>query len=109
MLLLREGFGLIHERVQRLCRDEGLLVRAKNRERAWTPEFAPMDNGTEMTRNIVADWRRFSIADMILIDPRSPWQNAYAESFNGKPHDGLLEIEVFVTLLEEKIIAKDYR
>ena len=39
------------------------------------PEFVRMDNGTEMTSNTVADWCRFSAADISFIDPGSPWQN----------------------------------
>ena len=51
------------------------------------PEFVRMDNGTEMTSNTVADWCRFSTDDISFIDPGSPSQNAYVESFNGKLRD----------------------
>ena len=73
------------------------------------PEFVRMDNGTEMTSNTVADWCRFSTANISFIDPGSPWQNAYVESFNGKLRDEFLGIEIFTTLLEAKIMAEDYR
>ena len=68
-----------------------------------------MDNGTEMTCNSVADWCRFSPTGIIFIDPRSPWQNPFIESFNGKLRDELLAVEQFHTLLEAKIMAKEYR
>ena len=48
-------------------------------------------------------------ADISFIDPGSPWQNAYVESFNGKLRDELLGVEIFTTLLEAKIMAEDYR
>ena len=73
------------------------------------PEFVRMDNGTGMTSNTVADWCRFSTANISFIDQRSPWLNAYVESFNGKLRDKLLGIEIFTTLLKAKIVAEDYR
>jgi putative transposase len=73
------------------------------------PGFVRMDNGTEMTSNAVADWCRFSPAWIAFIDPGSPWQNAYVESFTGRLRDELLAVEVFHTLLEAKIMAEDLR
>ena len=46
---------------------------------------------------------------IIFIDPGSPWQNPFIESFNGKLRDELLAVEQFHTLLEAKIMAEDYR
>jgi len=68
-----------------------------------------MDNGTEMTSNAIMDWCQYSPANIHYIDPGSPWQNAYVESFNGKLRDELLAVEIFTTLLEAKIMAEDYR
>ena len=68
-----------------------------------------MDNGTEMTCNSVADWCRFSPTGIIFSDLGSPWQNPFFESFNGKLRDELLAVEQFHTLLEAKIMAKEYR
>jgi len=45
----------------------------------------------------------------VFIEPGSPWENAYVESFNGKICDELLAIEEFITLLEAKIMAEDFR
>ena len=73
------------------------------------PELVRMDNGTEMTSNAVADWCRLSPSNISFIDPGSPWQNAYVESFNGKLCDELLGIGIFTTLLEAKVIAEEYR
>jgi putative transposase len=73
------------------------------------PEFVRMDNGTEMTSNAIMDWCQYSPANIHYIDPGSPWQNAYVESFNGKLRDELLAVEIFTTLLEAKIMAEDYR
>lgn len=73
------------------------------------PRFVRMDNGTEMTSNAVADWCRFSPTGIAFIEPGSPWQNAYVESFTGRLRDELLAVEIFHTLLEAKVMAEDYR
>ena len=73
------------------------------------PQFLRMDNGTEMTSNAIADWCRFNPSGIVFIDPGSPWQNPFAESFNGRLRDELLAVEQFHTLLEAKIMAEDYR
>jgi len=73
------------------------------------PRFIRMDNGPEMTCHAIADWCRFSPTGSVFIEPGSPWQNAFVESFNGKLRDELLAVEMFHTLLEAKVMAEDYR
>ena len=73
------------------------------------PVFIRMDNGPEMTCNAIADWCRFASTGSVFIEPGSPWQNAFVESFNGKLRDELLAIELFHSLLEAKVMAEDYR
>ena len=55
------------------------------------------------------DWCRFNRTGTSYIDPGSPWQNPWTESFNGKLRDELLSGEVFDTLLEAKALAEDFR
>lgn len=45
----------------------------------------------------------------MFIEPGSPWENGYIESFNGKLSDELLDGEVFDTLLEAKVLIERYR
>jgi transposase InsO family protein len=45
----------------------------------------------------------------LLIEPGSPWENGYVESFNGKFRDELLEREAFDTLLEAKVLIEHWR
>ncbi len=87
------------------------LVRVLDRLVAvhGNPRFIRMDNGPEMTCHAIADWCRFSATGSVFIEPGSPWQNAFVESFNGKLRDELLAIEVFHSLLEAKVMAEDYR
>ena len=61
------------------------------------------DNGPELTAHALRDWCRFRRAGTAFIEPGSPWQNAYVESFNGRARDELLNGERFDTLLEAKI------
>jgi transposase InsO family protein len=73
------------------------------------PQFIRIDNGPEMTCNAIADWCRFSPTGSVFIEPGSPWQNAFVESFNGELRDERLAIERFHALLEAKVMAEDYR
>ena len=73
------------------------------------PVFIRMDNGPEITRNAVAARYRFSPTGSVFIEPGAPWQDAFVDSFNGKLLDKLLVIELFHSLLEAKVMAKDDR
>ncbi len=68
-----------------------------------------MDNGPELTANALRDWCRFSGAGTSYIEPGSPWENPFIESFNGKLRDELLDGEAFETLLEAQVLAEDFR
>jgi transposase InsO family protein len=65
------------------------------RERVAGPELVRMDNGTEMTANALRDWCRFSGVERSFIEPGSPWQNPFVESFGSRVRDELLSVETF--------------
>jgi putative transposase len=46
---------------------------------------------------------------ILFIEPGSPWENGYNESFNGKLRDELLNVEIFTTLLEAKVLIEQWR
>ncbi len=73
------------------------------------PANIRMDNGTELTAHAMIDWCRLSRVATAFIDPGSPWQNGYSESFNGRFRDELLTTEQFDTLLEAQVLAEDWR
>lgn len=73
------------------------------------PANIRMDNGTEPTAHAMIDWCRLSRVDIAFIDPGSPWQNGYSESFNGRFRDEFLTTEQFDTLLEAQVLAEDWR
>jgi putative transposase len=63
----------------------------------------------EALANAVADWCRFSGTACVFIDPGSPWQNAWIESFNGRLRDELLNGRQWDSLLEARVIIEDWR
>ena len=73
------------------------------------PDDVRFDHEPEFIAYAVADWCRFSGTDTILIDPGSPWQNAWIESFNGRLRDELLNGQRFDSLLEARVLLEDWR
>ena len=78
-------------------------------ERGRSPAFVRFDNGPEFVAHAVADWCTFTGTDSIFIDPGSPWQNAWIESFNGRLRDELLNMWHFDSLLEARVHIEDHR
>lgn len=73
------------------------------------PEHIRSDNGPEFTAKAVRAWLARLGVKTLFIEPGSPWENGYIESFNGKLRDELLNREVFTTLLEAKVLIEDWR
>ena len=73
------------------------------------PECIRSDNGSEFTAQAVRDWLGRMDVKTLYIEPGSPWENGYVESFNGKLRDELLDREIFYTLLEAKILVERWR
>jgi putative transposase len=73
------------------------------------PDYVRSDNGPEFTAHRVRDWLETVEVKTLFIEPGSPWENGYVESFNGKLRDELLNREVFDTLLEAKVLIQRWR
>jgi putative transposase len=73
------------------------------------PDFVRCDNGPELTANALADWCRFARTGTSYIEPGSPWQNPWVESYGARIRDELLAIEQFDTLLEAQVLVADWR
>jgi len=73
------------------------------------PEHIRSDNGPEFTAKAVRKWLGRLGVTTLFIEPGSPWENGYVESFNGKLRDGLLNGEIFTTLLEAKVLIENWR
>jgi len=73
------------------------------------PEHIRSNNGPEMTSKRVRNWLQLIGVQTLFIEPGSPWENGYNESFNGKLRDQLLNGEVFYSLKEATIIIEGWR
>ncbi len=102
---------------------ECLLIRA---ERRWTsarviesladvmiergvPEHLRSDNGPEFVAKDLRQWLINTGAKTLYIEPGSPWENGYCESFNSKLRDEFLNGEIFYSLKELRVLAERWR
>jgi len=75
-----------------------------------TPDYIRSDNGSEFTAHAVREWLKDEVGvTPLFIEPGSPWENGYVESFNGKFRDELLNGEIFYTLREAQVIIERWR
>ena len=73
------------------------------------PEHIRSENGPEFTAHAVREWLAHLGVKTLFIEPGSPWENGYNESFNGKLRDELLNGEIFYTLKEAQILMEAWR
>ena len=73
------------------------------------PSYIRSDNGPEFIAAAVRDWIKAAGAKTAYIEPGSPWENGYCESFNGRMRDELLNGEIFYSLREAQIIIERWR
>jgi len=73
------------------------------------PDHIRSDNGSEFTALAVRRWLEKMEVKPTYIEPGSPWENGYNESFNGKLRDELLDREIFTTLHEAHVLIERWR
>ncbi len=73
------------------------------------PKHIRSDNGTEFVAKAVRNWLSTLGVGTLFIEPGSPWENGYVESFNGKLRDELLNGEILTTLQEAKVLTEVWR
>ena len=73
------------------------------------PDHIRSDNGSEFTAIAVREWLGRIGVKTLYIEPGSPWENGYNESFNGKLRDECLNSEIFFTLKEAKVLIESWR
>jgi len=73
------------------------------------PEHLRSDNGSEFIAKIVQGWLKANGVKTIYIEPGSPWQNGFVESFHGRFRDECLNREQLWTLTEARVVVGDYR
>lgn len=72
------------------------------------PEHLRSDNGPEFIAEAVKEWLASSGVQTPYIEPGSPWENAYSETFVSRLRDELLERELFFNLKEAQVLLEDY-
>ena len=73
------------------------------------PDHIRSDNGAEFTAKAVRSWLEKMEVKPTYIEPASPWENGYNESFNGKLRDELLDRDLFDTLQEAQVLIERWR
>jgi len=73
------------------------------------PGHLRSDNGPEFCAKVVREWLAWLEVRTLFIEPGSPWENGYDESFNGKLRDELLDREIFYTLREAQVLIEGWR
>ena len=73
------------------------------------PEYLRSDNGPEFTAKLVRRWLGRVGVETLFIEPGSPWENGYNESFNGKLRDELLNGEIFCSLAQAAVLVEQWR
>ena len=73
------------------------------------PVHIRSDNGSEFTSKAIRSWLNNLEVGPLYIEPGSPWENGYNESFNGKLRDECLNGEIFYTLEEAKVLIERWR
>lgn len=71
-----------------------------------TPSYLRSDNGSEFTAIKLREWLKQVEVTAAFIEPGSPWENGYFESFNCKMRDEFLNREIFNTMFEVETLTK---
>ncbi len=103
----RECLAMVPQR--RFPADDVLAVLADLFIERGPPEHIRSDNGPEFTAKAVRQWLAKVGVRTLFIEPGSPWENGYIESFNARLRDELLNGEIFYTLEEVRIITGWWR
>jgi len=103
----REAHAILVER--RITSEDVIKLLAELFCEHGEPEYIRSDNGPEFIASAVKEWLGVSGVETLYIEPGSPWENAYSESFNSRFEDELLNCEIFSSLTEAKVVVEQYR
>jgi len=103
----RQGLAIVVER--RLKSDDVLFCLAELFIKHGAPQYIRSDNGPEFTAKAVREWLGSIGVKTLFIEPGSPWENGYNESFNGKLRDEQLNTEIYYTLKEAQVLIERWR
>ncbi len=103
----RECLAIVVDR--KLRHDDVLACLTVLFTRHGPPDHIRCDNGSEFTAAAVREWLSRIGVKTLYIEPGSPWENGYNESFNGKLRDEHLNGEIFYTPKEAKVLIEQWR
>ena len=103
----RQGLAIVVER--RLKSDDVLFCLAELFIKHGAPQYIRSDNGPEFTAKAVREWLGSIGVKTLFIEPGSPWENGYNESFNGKLRDEQLNTKIYYTLKEAQVLIERWR
>ena len=103
----RECLAVVVER--KIKSDDVLCYLTELFLKHGAPDHIRSDNGSEFTARAVRQWLDRLGVQTLYIEPGSPWENGYIESFNGKLRDEGLNTEIFYSLKEAKVIIEKWR
>ncbi len=103
----RECLAIVVAR--RLTADDVLATLTRLFVERGVPAHLRSDNGPELCAKVVRGWLHWLGVRTLFIEPGSPWENGYNESFNGKLRDELLNGEIFFTLKEAQVLIERWR
>lgn len=89
--------------------DQVVAVIQRLVDERGAPRHLRMDNGPELIAWALRDWCRLTGTGTMYIEPGSPWENPWIESFNGRVRDELLNINEFGSLTEARVVIEDWR
>jgi putative transposase len=100
----------LHLEVERSITAEDVVTTlARLFRQRGEPSFLRSDNGPEFIATAVKRWLDISEVGTLYIEPASPWENAYSETFISRLGDELLKREVFTSLVEARVLVEEYR
>ena len=73
------------------------------------PAYIRSDNGSEFIAQIIQDWCELGDVQTVYIEPGSPWQNGFIESFHSRFREECLNQELFFSIPETRVVVEDYR
>jgi putative transposase len=100
----------ISTRTNRTCTAEELVQILEGLvARRGAPEYLRCDNGPELIASALRGWCQAAGSATSYIEPGSPWENPYVESFNARIRDELLAGTEFCNLIEAQVLIEDWR
>jgi putative transposase len=97
-------------RVGRRCKAKDVVAVQEELTTVYpAPTYIRSDNGPEFIAHELRRWAEHKTTATVYIEPGSPWQNGFAESFNGRFRDEFLNTELFTTPPEAQLLADRWR